>query len=228
MMEIVQRWPALCAAALLGVLVGCASERTGIAVRSAEPIEAHVADWDARVVDDRFLLLPVRADLAKLSLGEKLGAGGPYVTSWVGLSSIGLGDQPWNYRREYLNLTVVNLATGQVCKAFDRQVALAEYGISFGDDAELRFAGRLLLVARSTDTNADGMIDEKDAVELFSFELSSGRRTLLTPAGASTRAVRFAADNVILVVSRPGRGIAVYQCDPTTGSGRYVAEDVQP
>lgn len=249
-MRDLERLRQLCVLSVL-FLVGCRQPERGITMRSDSPIAPRIEDYQSRVVEDRYLLIPVRADATKLKYSDtsKSMYEWPIVSAWTELSAV-LEDRPWSYYGLDLNLIVIDLHSGHTTKVFDRQVALGGFESSFcrgrtrnsvtrlepdgprtyepNHDCVLRFPGRLILVARTSDTDGDRSLTDKDAIEVFTFDLAKGERHLLTPQGYSTRNVRFTHDKIILLVGKPGAPLSIFECDPVTSEGRFVAQDVQP
>ncbi len=207
---------------------GCVYDGAGrVPADATRPVAAEIERQAAEIVAGRYLLLPHGFESSKQEWGtysaKNLLAG----SAWSGLA-FGKG---WSEGR-HLNLTVVDLTTGRRANVFDRQVALGDWRASFKADApgDLRYPDRLLLVARTDDTNGDGQIDDRDSAGLFVYNLASGERVAVTPKGHHLACVRFLNDDVVLVLARePDRGAtAVCMHNPVSGAGRMVIEDVTP
>lgn len=157
---------------------------------------------------------------------------------------------------QYLNLIVVDWPHKRHYMAFDRQVALGGWSLSFDRKGDLHFGDRLILVARAADADSDGKIDWDDPVQGFVLELSTGRRTQLSPDGYSVENVHVptqagptifggpaSGENVLLTKDDVDYGsllpcllmtlravdddsVALYRCNPYTLEGELVVTEL--
>lgn len=220
-----------------GVLGGCSlADERGIAVHEAEPLKARLAGGEAVVADGRWLLVPHGLAEAKSKDEFLLGSWGISGSAWWG-SGFGLGGH--GDRGQWLNLSVVDLDSGRQARVFDRQVALRSWSLSLsgGDARELRYDRRLVLLARTADTNDDGQIDLQDDTRLYVYDLATWALSPLTPEGISVEQVRVLPragagtkyDLVCLVGRQPNaQESAAYLVNVTTGEGAYAGEWLKP
>ena len=208
---------------LVGLLSGCA-EQTRSQTISADPmtlVEAAFEPQRTQIVGGRYLLLPVT--WPPNSKGPFFGSGGPsYLSAAWATGELNMG--------RYLNLRVVDLVDQREDAVFSRQVALINWERSFGHDwgAGLQYADRLVLVARTQDTDGDQSISGEDDVQVFVYDLAHRKLTATSPEGYSVEKVTALDAAIVLVVKGKDGATAVYRVDPITCAGAFVVDGMQP
>lgn len=125
----------------------------------------------------------------------------------------------------------MDLSGGSTGLVLDHQVALGEWSFSFRTEPPygLRFENMLLLPARVEDTNGDKQIDGDDDAAIFTYDLAQRTRRRLPPAGYSAENVHIFGERLAVLLRRAGEEtLSVYVCDPQSGDGRFVAQDLAP
>lgn len=203
-----------------------------IPTQSAKPLAVEFQHRQARIIGERYLVIPQQVKSSKEFVYQKLMISG---SAWSGFGSgPGYGQN--------LNLTIVNLANGHRVNVFDRQVALGDWCKSFRSgcsqydscdsiaDGDLRYPNQLILTARADDTNKDKQIDERDSAAVYLYDLAGCRLQCITPTGYSVEDLDFAADRLILSLTRePARlETAIYAYDPKADTGSFVTQPFSP
>jgi len=213
--------------------LGCAYNPVApIPAQSPEPLAVEFQHQQARIIDDRYLVIPQQIKSSKEFVCQKFMI---CSSAWSGFGSgPGYGQN--------LNLTVINLANGHRVNVFDRQVALGNWCKSFrsgcgqydsGDsitDGDLRCPNRLILTARANDTNKDKQIDERDSAAVYLYDLAGCKLQCITPADYHVEDLDFTADRFILSLTKePDRlETAIYAYDRKTGTGSFVTQLFSP
>lgn len=213
--------PALAACAALAA-AGCAPSNQAISTETAAPLKAEWSEAGAHLAAGRYLLLPVQAERKGPEAAFWSGSYAFSSASWVGLTPGG------GYRHLWLNLHVIDLSDGRHMTVFDRQVAMGDWHGSFDERGQFHFPPLLIFLARDEDTSGDSQIDEQDEVRAMAFDCAAGRRRTLSPQGHSVVDMTFRPHDVVLLLKTGDGGLAVYVCDPQTGTGRFVAEGLRP
>lgn len=200
-----------------------------ISTETPAPLAARIETRQAQPIEDRWLLLPValQKEGAKRPGGFSwFSHGVTYQSSaWSDFGALGGG----GYHLGMLNLEVVDLRLHRRDRVFDRQVALGGYAQSWSE-AALHFEKTLILVARTTDTNADRQIDERDEIQAFTYDLENRRRTQISPAGHSVEDIDVVGGRIILTLrSMQDSGpVAVFAYDPRNERGEFVVDTITP
>lgn len=211
--------------ALAIAIGGCAYDGgPSIPVDTAEPFKASFSANQARIVEDRYALLPI---VAKRSQSISIFSGSTLISgsAWSGFG-FSSGGNP------QLNLEVVDLETNANMRVFDRQVAMGYWQQSIRGDPlnSLYFTGVLILLARVEDTDQDGKITSHDASALYRFDLADGRRRRISPEGYHVSSFFFQGDQIVLfLLQEPEREeTSVYVYTPATDKSKFVAQALKP
>ncbi|MCH8805842.1 MAG: hypothetical protein IH986_07120 [Planctomycetes bacterium] len=211
--------------ALAITIGGCAYDGDlSIPVDTAEPFKASFSANQARIVDDRYALLPIvtkRSQSVSIFSGRTLISG----SAWSGFGFSSAGNLQ-------LNLEVVDLETNAHMRVFDRQVALGHWQQWTRRDPlnRLHFTSVLILLARVEDTDQDGKITSRDASALYRFDLAERRRRRISPEGYHVSSFFFQSDQIVLfLLQEPKREeTSVYVYTPATDKSRFVAQALKP
>lgn len=216
--------------AAVGTLImttpGCLSQQPRIPADARKPLEADFDEENTQIVEGRYLLLPVGAPESEHREYAIFSSIGAVISkaAWSGLAS--------GYPRgRWLNLEVVDLEGSTHHTAFDRQVALGDWRRSFeSSKGDLVFENLLVLTARTTDTNDDKNIDEKDAALVYTYDLATSELKGIVPSGYRVAEVEVRSDRLVLVLAdlAAPHPFAVYTYDPRAQQGRFVVEGLTP
>ena len=93
------------------------------------------------------------------------------------------------------------------------------------------FPDLLILQARTSDTDGDRRLTERDAVWLFAYDLAKGELRRLSPEGYSVaNASKTRPDTILMLLTAEDQSgkAAVYQCNPSEPKGKFIVNDLAP
>ncbi|HPF38551.1 MAG TPA: hypothetical protein P5081_18905 [Phycisphaerae bacterium] len=226
-----QRWYLLGRLAVLALVAGCVADG-GVSNRASERTDARVQmqDWNASMVDDRYLVMPIgpERDMDEVGFGSGVSLGS--FSSSAG-------------RRDAADIIVVDLTSGKSKRLFDKMVWIdawllyrdhsdrktrGEYYYSGSPPthSNVLFDNQLILTAVCEDTNQDGHIDLKDRESMYAFDMATFEMKELCPRDARLSEHFRRGDRLVLTVRRSGAaGLSIYEVDPKSAEGRWVTSD---
>ena len=200
----------------VAVVAGCSNAHVSSSSRPQNPDDKTESEFHVgltRIIDDRFLV-------AEVTIGPK--SRWELTGSFPSMSKVA-------YRRS-ADLMIVDLDTGRHDHPFkDRALIHTWSGYVGQNDGRTVFPGYLIIDAMAEDSNQDGRIDVNDRKSMYTYNLASQSLTEICPTDYElTRDVQ-RGDRLILVLRKLTSGaIAVYDVDPTTGKGRFIADGLVP
>ncbi len=218
---------------LLPVLSGCWQQARGVPLDNQDPITATFAAQKLRLVD-HYLVLPVTAERKKsdgrfFSLGSSSGGSAVFSGSaWSG---------PGFDRFTAFDFEVVELDSGQHFRVFSRYVAAALWNDASysekrgtGNAERLRFAGQLILSARTQDVDGNGYIDAKDPIWMYSYDLLARKLQRISPEGYHLLNAHLHGDQILMVLCKQDhrKSTAAFSFSPSTKLGEFKVEGMMP
>lgn len=213
-------------------LPACETAGPAIPIDKPKPLRSVFALWQTEIVADRYLLLPVEPWEDTKDSFPGFASGSFFISpmAWSG-SLLGKG-----YAQRRLNLRVVDLRDGHDESVFDHQVALGGWERSFRpvESAEpgrrLWFVDKLILTARSEDTNGDRQIDARDCASVFIYDLATREIQRISPEYWSVADLKIVNDTILMMMQEAasGQNAAVYVYEPKRGQGRFLAQGLTP
>jgi len=218
----------------------CISQELRIPTGNRHPLRAQFQAARTSVIEGRHLLIPIELEQSKHDDKVSFGSLSYSPSAWLGFWS---GSGYYNSSR-VLNLEIVDLSSTSHHRVFDRQVAVGTWEASFltsqeprrepsqdGNEGErLRYPGLLILSARCEDSNTDKVIDRMDAGVVFAYSLDKHELRRLSPASFNIEGLHARSKDIVMVLrdTRTPYGMAVYECDPHSGTGKFVVQGLVP
>ncbi len=190
---------------------GCVRHQPTIASTAdlIELDEQFITDHHGYIVDDHYLILEVhgRSDAYRVI---------PASQSW-GSRANGV----------LIDLIVVDLRDGTYERVFGRPTSITSWR-GFVDGKEIKLEGHLVIEAHTTDTNGDDSLDYRDEKHLLAYDFKMKKLSDLAPAGYRYAQSFPRAGKLILSLrSRDFGHAAIYEYDPSTRQGRFVAKRIE-
>jgi hypothetical protein len=232
--------------------IGCSHPTRAVPAdnAAASKVKTEIDANGSFVVNERFVVLPVEwPNAGKGQSVYYLGSMAIQRSAWSQFAVAGSSGFPLSGTA--LNFTVVDLESGAKQRIFDHPVAASVHPSTFirtaetnksednwssrmarQHDPDLRFAGLLILIARTQDANSDKQIDYRDSAWLYAYDVSGGKLKRVSPPGYRVEYMRLLKD-IILVFMSPESApvgntstLAIYKYDPKTDKGELI-KDIQ-